>query len=99
VISLAARGLGSLAASVVTADAGFAHRVVLAPRAAGTGRPSCSIATMRRSRPGMGLPLPMLVHGGPGRPAGGEGAGGIRRVVHHMRAHGHPGQPAHAEVR
>jgi len=34
---------------------------------------------------GHGSPLPMLVHGGPGRAGGGEEMGGIRGVLHHMQ--------------
>jgi acyl dehydratase len=34
---------------------------------------------------GHGSPLPMLVHGGPGRAGGGEEMGGIRGVLHYMQ--------------
>jgi oxepin-CoA hydrolase/3-oxo-5,6-dehydrosuberyl-CoA semialdehyde dehydrogenase len=34
---------------------------------------------------GHGSPLPMLVHGGPGRAGGGEEMGGVRGVLHHMQ--------------
>ena len=34
---------------------------------------------------GHGSPLPVLVHGGPGRAGGGEELGGIRGVLHHMQ--------------
>ena len=34
---------------------------------------------------GHGSPLPMLVHGGPGRAGGGEELGGVRGVLHHMQ--------------
>jgi oxepin-CoA hydrolase/3-oxo-5,6-dehydrosuberyl-CoA semialdehyde dehydrogenase len=34
---------------------------------------------------GHGSPLPMLVHGGPGRAGGGEELGGVRGVYHHMQ--------------
>src|SRR4029077_9879463 len=84
VISLAARGLGSLAASVVTADAGFAHRVVLG-LAPWHGRLLVLDRDDAPESTGHGSPLPMLVHGGPGRAGGGEELGGIRRVVHHMQ--------------
>ena len=36
-------------------------------------------------RPCHGSPLPMLVHGGPGRAGGGEELGGVRGVLHHMQ--------------
>ena len=38
-----------------------------------------------RESTGHGSPLPMLVHGGPGRAGGGEEMGGIRGVLHHMQ--------------
>ena len=40
---------------------------------------------------GHGSPLPMLVHGGPGRAGGGEELGGVRAVLHHMQRTAHPG--------
>jgi oxepin-CoA hydrolase/3-oxo-5,6-dehydrosuberyl-CoA semialdehyde dehydrogenase len=84
VIELAARGRGSLAGSIVTADRGFARDVVLglAPwhgRLLVLDRENAAEAT------GHGSPLPMLVHGGPGRAGGGEEMGGIRGVLHHMQ--------------
>ncbi|HVD88213.1 MAG TPA: phenylacetic acid degradation bifunctional protein PaaZ [Jatrophihabitantaceae bacterium] len=84
VISLAARGLGSLAGSIVTADAGFARRVVLG-LAPWHGRLLVVDRDDAAESTGHGSPLPMLVHGGPGRAGGGEELGGIRRVVHHMQ--------------
>ena len=84
VISLAARGLGSLAGSIVTADASFARRVVLG-LAPWHGRLLVLDRDDAAESTGHGSPLPMLVHGGPGRAGGGEELGGIRRVVHHMQ--------------
>ena len=84
VISLAARGLGSLAGSVVTADASFAHRVVLG-LAPWHGRLLVLDRDDAPESTGHGSPLPMLVHGGPGRAGGGEELGGMRRVIHHMQ--------------
>jgi oxepin-CoA hydrolase/3-oxo-5,6-dehydrosuberyl-CoA semialdehyde dehydrogenase len=84
VISLAARGLGSLAGSIVTADAGFARRVVLG-LAPWHGRLLVLDRDDAAESTGHGSPLPMLVHGGPGRAGGSEELGGIRRVVHHMQ--------------
>ena len=83
-VDLAARGRGSLAGSVVTADADFARDVVLgiAPwhgRLLVLDRDDASEST------GHGSPMPALVHGGPGRAGGGEELGGIRGVLHHMQ--------------
>jgi oxepin-CoA hydrolase / 3-oxo-5,6-dehydrosuberyl-CoA semialdehyde dehydrogenase len=84
VVRLAARGRGSLAGSVVTADLTFARDVVtgLAPwhgRILVLDRDDAAEST------GHGSPLPVLVHGGPGRAGGGEEMGGIRGVLHHMQ--------------
>jgi oxepin-CoA hydrolase / 3-oxo-5,6-dehydrosuberyl-CoA semialdehyde dehydrogenase len=84
VVQLAARGRGSLAGSVVTADPGFARDVVtgLAPwhgRILVLDRDDAAEST------GHGSPLPVLVHGGPGRAGGGEELGGVRGVLHHMQ--------------
>lgn len=83
-IQLAARGRGSLAGSVVTADGGFARAVVrgLAPwhgRILVLDRDAAGEST------GHGSPLPMLVHGGPGRAGGGEELGGMRSVRRHLQ--------------
>jgi len=84
VIELAARGRGSLAGSVVTADAEFAREVVLG-LAPWHGRLLVLDRDDAASSTGHGSPLPVLVHGGPGRAGGGEEMGGLRGVLHHMQ--------------
>jgi len=84
VVDLAARGLGSLVGSVVTADPGFAREVVLGV-APWHGRLLVLNARDAGESTGHGSPLPALVHGGPGRAGGGEELGGIRGVLHHMQ--------------
>ncbi|MBV9452487.1 MAG: phenylacetic acid degradation bifunctional protein PaaZ [Streptosporangiaceae bacterium] len=84
VIELAARGRGSLAGSIVTADPGFARDVVLGV-APWHGRLLVLDRGDAAESTGHGSPLPMLVHGGPGRAGGGEELGGIRGVLHHMQ--------------
>src|SRR4029079_2704643 len=42
---------------------------------------------------GHGSPLPMLVHGGPGRAGGGEEMGGLRGVKHYMQRVAVQGSP------
>lgn len=91
-IAYTARGAGSLAGSVVTADPEFARRVVrgLTPwhgRFLILDRESAEEST------GHGTPLPHLVHGGPGRAGGGEELGGIRSVLHHMQRTAVQGSP------
>jgi oxepin-CoA hydrolase/3-oxo-5,6-dehydrosuberyl-CoA semialdehyde dehydrogenase len=83
-IELAARGQGSLAGSVVTADPAFAREVVLGV-APWHGRLLVLDRDDAPESTGHGSPLPMLVHGGPGRAGGGEEMGGLRGVAHHMQ--------------
>ena len=92
VIELAARGLGSLAGSIVTADAAFAREVVLG-LAPWHGRILVLDHDDAAESTGHGSPLPMLVHGGPGRAGGGEELGGIRGVRHHMQRTAVQGSP------
>jgi oxepin-CoA hydrolase/3-oxo-5,6-dehydrosuberyl-CoA semialdehyde dehydrogenase len=84
VIELAARGRGSLAGSVVTGDAGFARSMVLG-LAPWHGRLLVLDQDDAKESTGHGAPLPVLVHGGPGRAGGGEEMGGVRGVLHHMQ--------------
>jgi oxepin-CoA hydrolase/3-oxo-5,6-dehydrosuberyl-CoA semialdehyde dehydrogenase len=84
VIAQAARGLGSLAGSIVTADADFARDVVLGT-APWHGRLLVLNGTDAAESTGHGSPLPALVHGGPGRAGGGEEMGGMRGVFAHMQ--------------
>ncbi|WP_026416632.1 phenylacetic acid degradation bifunctional protein PaaZ [Actinomadura oligospora] len=83
-VELAARGRGSLAGSVVSADADFVRTVVLGA-APWHGRLLVLNGADAKESTGHGSPLPMLVHGGPGRAGGGEEMGGVRGVVHHMQ--------------
>ena len=84
VIDLAARGAGSLAGSVITADRDFARDVVLG-LAPWHGRLLVLNADDAAESTGHGSPLPALLHGGPGRAGGGEELGGMRAVAHHLQ--------------
>ncbi len=84
VIDLAARGRGSLAGSIVTSDVAFAREVVLG-LAPWHGRLLVLDREDAAESTGHGSPLPVLVHGGPGRAGGGEEMGGMRGVQHHMQ--------------
>ncbi|MDT7723497.1 MAG: oxepin-CoA hydrolase / 3-oxo-5,6-dehydrosuberyl-CoA semialdehyde dehydrogenase [Actinomycetota bacterium] len=92
VIEYAARGLGSLAGSVVTGDAEFAREIVLG-LAPWHGRLLVLDADDAKESTGHGSPMPQLVHGGPGRAGGGEEMGGIRGVLHHMQRTAIQGTP------
>lgn len=83
-IALAARGKGSLAASLVTHDPAIAREVTLG-LAPWHGRVLVLDRDDAAESTGHGSPLPVLVHGGPGRAGGGEELGGIRGVLHHMQ--------------
>ncbi|MDA4109357.1 phenylacetic acid degradation bifunctional protein PaaZ [Mycolicibacterium holsaticum] len=84
VVELVARGKGSLVASVVTADRAVARELVLG-LAPYHGRVLVLDRDDARESTGHGSPLPVLVHGGPGRAGGGEELGGVRAVLHHMQ--------------
>ncbi|MDX3110478.1 phenylacetic acid degradation bifunctional protein PaaZ [Nonomuraea angiospora] len=83
-IALAARGRGSLVASVATHDPEVARSVVLG-LAPWHGRVLVLDRDDAKESTGHGSPLPVLVHGGPGRAGGGEELGGVRGVLHHMQ--------------
>ncbi|GAB3446427.1 phenylacetic acid degradation bifunctional protein PaaZ [Streptomonospora sediminis] len=83
-VELAARGRGSLVGSVVTRDPAVARELVLG-LAPWHGRLLVLDRDNAAESTGHGSPLPVLVHGGPGRAGGGEELGGIRGVLHHMQ--------------
>ena len=83
-IELAARGRGSLVGSVVSHDPGIVREIVLG-LAPWHGRLLVLDRDDAGESTGHGSPLPVLVHGGPGRAGGGEELGGIRGVLHHMQ--------------
>ncbi|MCM2293922.1 phenylacetic acid degradation bifunctional protein PaaZ [Allorhizobium sp. BGMRC 0089] len=92
-VALARRGKGSLVASVFTNDKVFAEELVLG-LAPFHGRVMIGNRVSAKSSTGHGSPLPMLVHGGPGRAGGGEELGGIRSVKHYMQRTAIQGAPA-----
>ncbi|GAA0954614.1 phenylacetic acid degradation bifunctional protein PaaZ [Nonomuraea longicatena] len=92
VVAYAARGRGSLVGSVVAEDPAFVRDVVLG-LAPWHGRLLVLDRTDAKESTGHGSPLPMLVHGGPGRAGGGEELGGVRAVFHHMQRTAVQGSP------
>ncbi len=91
-LQLAARGQGSLVASLVTKDPQVAARVI--PVAAALhGRLHILDRESAVESTGHGSPLPPLKHGGPGRAGGGEELGGIRAVKHLMQRTALQGSP------
>jgi len=91
-IALANRGMGSLALSLFTFDPKMAEAFVLGSGAY-HGRMLILDRTSAKESTGHGSPLPVLVHGGPGRAGGGEELGGIRGVTHYMQRTALQGSP------
>lgn len=91
-IALANRGKGSLALSFFTYDPAIATELVM-----GAGSHHGRIIILDRDcakeSTGHGSPLPVLVHGGPGRAGGGEELGGVRGVKHYMQRTALQGSP------
>jgi oxepin-CoA hydrolase / 3-oxo-5,6-dehydrosuberyl-CoA semialdehyde dehydrogenase len=92
-IALANRGMGSLALSLFTFDPSVAEDFVLGAGAY-HGRMLILDRTSAKESTGHGSPLPVLVHGGPGRAGGGEEMGGVRGVTHYMQRTALQGSPA-----
>jgi oxepin-CoA hydrolase/3-oxo-5,6-dehydrosuberyl-CoA semialdehyde dehydrogenase len=91
-IALANRGMGSLALSLFTFDKEVAEEFVLGA-GAWHGRMVILDRTSAKESTGHGSPLPVLVHGGPGRAGGGEEMGGVRGVKHYMQRTALQGSP------
>ena len=91
-LALAARGRGSLVATLVTRDPQIAARVI--PEAAALhGRLHILDRESAVESTGHGSPLPVLKHGGPGRAGGGEELGGVRAVKHYLQRTAVQGSP------
>lgn len=91
-IALAKMGKGSLVCSIVTADDNIAKDFVLGA-ASMHGRILVLNADCAKESTGHGSPMPLLVHGGPGRAGGGEEMGGKRGVLHYMQRTAIQGSP------
>ncbi len=91
-ISLARMGRGSLVCSIVTGDNDIAREFVI-NAASLHGRIVVLDTECAKESTGHGSPLPLLVHGGPGRAGGGEEMGGKRGVLHYMQRTAIQGSP------
>jgi oxepin-CoA hydrolase/3-oxo-5,6-dehydrosuberyl-CoA semialdehyde dehydrogenase len=91
-VALAARGKGSLVATLVTRDPQIAAQVIPAA-AAMHGRLLILDREAAGESTGHGSPLPLLKHGGPGRAGGGEELGGVRAVKHYLQRAAVQGSP------
>jgi oxepin-CoA hydrolase/3-oxo-5,6-dehydrosuberyl-CoA semialdehyde dehydrogenase len=83
-IALANRGRGSLVVSLFTHSPEAAREFVQGA-AAYHGRMLVLNRDNAAESTGHGSPLPVLVHGGPGRAGGSEELGGVRGVKHYMQ--------------
>lgn len=91
-IELARKGRGSLCSSIVTYDDNIAREYVI-NAATHHGRILVLNRNSAKESTGHGSPMPLLVHGGPGRAGGGEEMGGLRGIKHYMQRCAIQGSP------
>ncbi len=91
-IALSKKGKGSLCSTIVTSIDEIAKQYVIGA-ATHHGRILALNRDCAKESTGHGSPLPMLVHGGPGRAGGGEEMGGARGVKHYMQRVAIQGSP------
>jgi oxepin-CoA hydrolase/3-oxo-5,6-dehydrosuberyl-CoA semialdehyde dehydrogenase len=92
-IELSKKGRGSLCSSIITARPAVARQYVLGA-ATHHGRILVLNNECSKESTGHGSPLPLLVHGGPGRAGGGEEMGGLRGVKHYLQRTAIQGSPS-----
>lgn len=83
-VELVKKGKGSLCSSIVTYNDKIAQEYVV-NAATHHGRILVLNRESAKESTGHGSPMPLLVHGGPGRAGGGEEMGGMRGVKHYMQ--------------
>jgi oxepin-CoA hydrolase / 3-oxo-5,6-dehydrosuberyl-CoA semialdehyde dehydrogenase len=91
-IELSRLGKGSLVSSIVTNDSKVAQHYTI-EAASMHGRILVLNEACSKESTGHGSPMPLLVHGGPGRAGGGEEMGGKRGVMHYMQRTAVQGSP------
>lgn len=91
-IAISKMGKGSLVCSIATYDNKIATEFTLGA-ASHHGRIMVINREMAKESTGHGSPMPLLVHGGPGRAGGGEEMGGKRGVNHYMQRTAIQGTP------
>lgn len=91
-IAISKLGKGSLVSSIITSDKTIATSYVL-NAASHHGRILILNESCAKESTGHGSPMPMLVHGGPGRAGGGEEMGGLRGVKHYLQRTAIQGSP------
>lgn len=91
-VELTKLGKGSLVCSIATNDQKVAREFVLGASSY-HGRILVLNRDCAKESTGHGSPMPMLVHGGPGRAGGGEEMGGKRGVMHYLQRTAIQGSP------
>lgn len=91
-IAISKKGKGSLCTSITTGDDKIATEYVVGA-ATHHGRILVLNQDCAKESTGHGSPMPMLVHGGPGRAGGGEEMGGKRGVMHYLQRTAIQGSP------
>lgn len=91
-VEIAKLGKGSLVSSIITQDENIATTFALGA-ASYHGRILILNETCAKESTGHGSPMPMLVHGGPGRAGGGEEMGGMRGIKHYLQRTAMQGSP------
>jgi oxepin-CoA hydrolase / 3-oxo-5,6-dehydrosuberyl-CoA semialdehyde dehydrogenase len=91
-VALTKMGKGSLVCSITTHDNRIARDFVL-ESASHHGRILVLNRECAPESTGHGSPMPLLVHGGPGRAGGGEEMGGKRGVMHYLQRTAIQGSP------
>ncbi|MFM1998700.1 MAG: hypothetical protein RL204_647 [Bacteroidota bacterium] len=92
-IALTKLGKGSLVCSIVTYDKKIARDFTIGA-ASYHGRIHILNRESAKESTGHGSPMPLLVHGGPGRAGGGEEMGGKRGVMHYLQRTAIQGSPS-----
>jgi oxepin-CoA hydrolase/3-oxo-5,6-dehydrosuberyl-CoA semialdehyde dehydrogenase len=92
-IQLTKLGKGSLCCSIVTNNEKSARQFALGA-ASYHGRVLVLNGECAKESTGHGSPMPLLVHGGPGRAGGGEEMGGKRGVLHYLQRTAIQGSPS-----
>lgn len=91
-VEIASLGKGSLVSSFITYDDKLAKEYTL-EAATSHGRILILNRDCAKESTGHGSPMPMMIHGGPGRAGGGEEMGGIRGILHYMQRTAIQGSP------
>ncbi len=91
-IAISKLGKGSLVSSIVTGDETIAATFALGA-ASYHGRILVLNQQCAKESTGHGSPMPLLVHGGPGRAGGGEEMGGMRGIKHYLQRTAIQGSP------